>query len=315
MMTSNKLAKTTVALFFWCVLFSAGWAIAQDSQNSKESQPSTSEVSDISEDQKILNRLFQQDRDRLLKQDQIKAIIGDKRATEKALRRPRPKLLSRTIRVSLNPGAPIPLVNVIPGYSTTINVVDITGQPWPTKTSSPGNEDFFKVDQPEIAPGNKFLIWPQKEYAHSNISAILEGGTSISIQLSTVDPESDKWEVDSTINLQVDRKGPNASMPVVGEPTPSSITNTAFSFVDGVPPVKAIKLTTSPQIPSLDVWLYQEKLYIRSMDPVRFPPITDSAPAAGGFLKVYETQKGASLLVYHNGSTLEVELSEPDYYN
>tara|TARA_B100000614_G_scaffold261411_1_gene290921 strand:+ start:1055 stop:1957 length:903 start_codon:yes stop_codon:yes gene_type:complete len=268
-------------------------------------------------DKKLLNQLFEQSLEQMLTPEHIKARRKAKRDQEKAARRPVPKLISRTIPVSLRPGSPIPVLKVIPGYVVSVSIFDITGQPWSVEHATPARDDFFQVARIEVPPANSLTIMGLTEYAHANVVVNLKGqSVPLSIQLTTVDPGSKKWETDNNIYLQIDKRGPNAATPTVGEPIPSSISQDTFSFVDGIPPVDAVKLVLTPALPNLDAWLYQDSLYIRSSDPVQWPHGDDIAPAAGGDLKVYKTEKSASILVLHGGHSVTVGVKEPDYlYN
>ncbi len=297
--TKTLLYKATIVLFCFIMLSPASWGHAEDRGIKK-----------------ILDQQLQDSLDGLLTPEQLKVFKKTKQATEKAIRNPVPKLISRTIKISLRPGSPIPLLKVVPGYVASITVYDNTGQPWPVLSAIPGNKVFFQVERPEVLPGNGITVSALTDYAHTNVVSNLDGlSQMLNIHLSTVDPDKEKWETDSSISLQIDQRGPNASIPVVGEPMPSSITETVNAFIDGVPPINAVKLIISPQMAALDVWLYEEKLYVRSLDPVQWPRIVSIAPGAGGKLKVYETEKASSLLISHNGQTQVVGLEEPDYFN
>lgn len=299
MMTRISLYKFWLALTGLCLLLPHGsaWADADKIKQTMEEQ-------------------FQQSRSMLLGTKQIKQVIRDQRRTERAIRNDPPKLLSRSITVSLRPGAPIPKLNIVPGHVTTISIFDSTGQPWPIEADPPtGNDDFFQVERPQVPPGNTLTASAMTDYANTNLVAILKNQSiPLNVQLVTVDPEGDKWETDSTIFIQIDQRGPNAAMPVVGEPLGSTVTPTMQAFIDGIPPVDAIKLQISMNIPGLDVWLYSNRFYVRTINPLQWPHIYNVSPGAGGQLKVYETQIGSSLMVVYNGETRSVGVSEPEYF-
>jgi len=278
--------------------------------------PGSLAVADPELTKKILDQELKESLSSMLTPEQSKQFQRLTRQTEKAIRRPVPELTSRTITMSLRPGAQIPIVKMVPNYITTISIFDSTGQPWPIQTTPPsGNDGFFTIQRPEVPPGNTLTVSARTDYANTNVVAIIKDQSiPINIQLSTVDPElaeTKEWKTDSRILLQLDQRGPNASMPVIGEPILNTVSGPMFAFIDGVPPIDAVKLATAPELPGLDVWLYEEKLYIRSINPLQWPSIEDIAPGAGGKLKVYQTIKATSLLVSYNGQTKAVELKEP----
>ena len=302
MMTKKRLQKIckTLILFF---LFSPGSLVVANPELTK----------------KMMDQELEESLSRILTPEQSKRFQQITRQTEKAIRRPVPELVSRTITISLRPGAKIPIIKMVPNYITTISVFDSTGQPWPIQTTPPsGNDDFFTIQKPEVPPGNTLTVSANTDYANTNVVAIIKDQSiPINIQLSTVDPELAKtkeWKTDSRILLQLDQRGPNASIPVIGEPILNTVSGPMFAFIDGVPPIDAVKLATAPELPGLDVWFYKEKLYIRSINPLQWPPIEDIAPGAGGKLKVYQTIKAASLLVSHNGQTKTILLKEPENF-
>ena len=301
MMTRTTTRRFWTILIFACFVLPC-LALAANPEQTKE----------------ILDQEFEDSLSEILTPEQSKKFQQIIHGTEKAIRKSAPTLISRTIKISLRPGSPIPKINLVPNFIATISVFDSTGQPWPIETTPPaGNMDFFSIHRPEVPPTNTLTVSAKTDYANTNVVAIIKGQSiPINIQLSTVGPDlenTDKWQTDSRVLLQLDQRGPNATLPVLGEPVLNTVSGPVFAFIDGIPPIDAVKLETIPELPGLDVWLYEEDLFIRSINPLQWPRIKDIAPGAGGKLKVYQTQKEPSLLVNYNGQTKVVSLKEPNY--
>jgi len=170
-----------------------------------------------------------------------------------------PEALTDIIQVSTKPGAKPIHILVAPFHTTTINVIDSTGQPWPIAAVMYGNDTDYKVTKVD---GHKYAnivrIDPKREVGTTNINlSLADLSTTITVTLKNT---VDKYHPSPI--LQIDKEGPQAqSLPVFsidGIKSDSVLKN----IVLGLAPEGYEKLISSD--PDVEAWRYEGSLYIRT---------------------------------------------------
>lgn len=268
-------------------------------------------------EKEIITAKFQESKNELLPltPEQIESFKNTFKETESAIRdMPPPTIVSKTTRVSLTPGSSIPVINMVPGYVSSLAFYDITGAAWPVTSQTIGNDTYFAVSRPEVLPGNLLTVSPKTNYASTNLVVTIEGhDLPVSLQLKTVDAKQDRV-TDGLIAFQIDQRGPNAVAPVIGDTTKSSISETMMSFVDNVPPAEAQRLNADPDYSGFSVWLFQDRLYVRTTYTLLWPAWDQTASGAGGNFKVYSLPNVPSIMISVDGKTQSLYLKKGDLH-
>ncbi|MDD4456449.1 MAG: DotH/IcmK family type IV secretion protein [Syntrophotalea acetylenica] len=238
-----------------------------------------------------------------LNDSQIRQFIDQMRQTSEAMRPANPpQMRSRTERLVLRPGSEAPVVQLVPGYVSTLTFADATGAPWPLTSVSNGNAKWFHVVQPELPNGNMLTISPLARHADSNITVTLANETlPVVIRLCTDDRQQGA-QTDSLVSMQIAKRGPNATDPVVGGHVESAVSPTMLAFLDGVPPAGAKTLVFHPAKTDVDLWRHEDRYYLRSRYEAVWPAWSDMVSGAGGF-RVYQIPPVPSCIVSINGRT------------
>jgi len=170
-----------------------------------------------------------------------------------------PRALTDIIPVSTKPGAKPVVIYVAPFHTTTINIIDTTGQPWPITAVMYGNSADYKATKVD---GHKYAnivrIDPKREVGTTNINlTLVDLATSITI---TMRNSTDQYHPSPV--LQIDKEGPQAKpLPVF------SIDNTNSdkvlkNIVLGIAPDHFETLKTSDS--NVEAWRSDGSLYIRT---------------------------------------------------
>jgi len=197
--------------------------------------------------------------------------------------------------VSLDPGQTPPIIKLSPGYVTTLNIVDLTGRPWPVRDVSWGGN--FEIIQPE-AGEHVIRISPLKAHEVGNLSIqLLELDTpvifSLQTQLETVDVRFD---------AQIPEYGPNADTPIIEN---TSVQTTAgnediIKVLDGVPTVGAKKLDLTGVDGRTSAYDVGGQIYVRTPLSLLSPGWNSSITSADG-TTVYSINKSPVLLLSDKG--------------
>ncbi len=171
-----------------------------------------------------------------------------------------PNELTELIQVSTKPGAHPVTVKVAPFHTTTINLIDLTGQPWPLAAVMAGNKEDYTVEKVEThASHNVIQIQPKREFGTTNVVLSLVGlSTTISIKL-----KNDRYEYHPTPILQLDLEGPQAKPVVINTLGSVNEDSALKSIVLGIRPDESfIPLKSSD--PNVEAWQRKEELFIRT---------------------------------------------------
>ena len=270
---------------------------------SEESSNASTEEIPEAKPSTLRDQAFKQLLDKIspLTPDQIIEMRKQKDKTQQAIATtptapPRP--VSSTLIIDLSPGVTPPVVRLSAGFVSSLLFVDATGEQWPISDYSLGNPKNFNIQ------------WDKKSNALFNQSTTTYSSANLAIRLVGLDTPvmlslvSGQKEVDYRVDCQVQGRGPNAAMPLVGDGLPS-VTPTLLSVLDGVPPPGSQELAVSGGYGR--AWLSQGKLIFRTQATVLSPAWSATVSSPDG-TRVYEMAKTPLILASQNGRTIKIEL-------
>ncbi|MCB9988520.1 MAG: type IV secretion protein DotH [Rhodospirillales bacterium] len=216
---------------------------------------------------------------------------------------PQPEISVETI--SLDPGSSPPLIKVAVEHVTTLNILDITGAPWPIQDI--GWAGKFEIIQPEDG-AHVIRITPMEEYAHGNISIRLLGlKTPIVFTL-----ETHRDVVQYRLDARVPEFGPQAKAPLIeGGLTIAAGDSILGTILDGVPPEGAIRLDISGIDGRTSAYLYNDQTYVRTPLSLLSPGWDKSVSSADG-MNVYALANAPVLLLSDKGRVVRAVLSNKE---
>ena len=197
--------------------------------------------------------------------------------------------------VPLDPGSTPPVIQLSPNYVTTLNIVDMTGQPWPIQDMSWGGN--FEVLQPEEG-ANIVRISPMRAHEVGNLSVrLLELNTPVIFSL-----RSDLGEVDVRFDAQIPEYGPYAEMPLIdnGHISATAGNEDIIRILDGVPPSTADKLDVEGVDQRTTVYDVSGQIYVRTPLTLLSPGWSSSIKSADG-TSVYAIGQSPVLLLSDKG--------------
>lgn len=227
--------------------------------------------------------------------DQIKTLRkqldGTRRATAYKTVRTIPKISS--ISVNLSPGASLPILRTLPGETSTIVFLDVTGAAWPL-AASPRISDgrLFSVEWLESS--SSVVVSSLTQYDEGNLTVFLKGlATPIIVKLTTGEPDSMESNrvVDYRLDIRVPVRGPNAKPAYYESGQIALYDKVMQDFLDGVPPANAklIKLKDSVSPARAKVWELDGYIYIRTRFDIQ--TAFDQSIASSDGTKVYKLSK------------------------
>ncbi len=211
-----------------------------------------------------------------------------------------PTPTSSSLVVNLEPGSQPPIIRLSAGFVSSLVFLDATGAPWPIVAYGLGDPNTFNIQWDEMS--NALFLQSLKPYAHGNLAVRL-ADLNTPVMISLV---SGQKEVDYRIDLQIAGRGPKAEGTLVSTALNSAQTNpTLIHILDGIPPEGSQQLTVEPAV--AQVWLKQNKLYVRTALTLLSPAWTATVASANG-TRVYEMTKTPLLLASQDGKTITVEI-------
>ena len=220
---------------------------------------------------------------------------------------PTPEVSVQTI--SLDPGATPLTVRTAPGYVTTINLLDVTGAPWPIQDVSWAGS--FEVVEPEEG-GHIIRITPMEKFAYGNMAVrLLTLKTPVSISLRT-----DQKSVHYRVDARIPEYGPFAETPLI-EGIESLVAGDSLisSVLDGAPPSGSQKLKVSGADGRTTAYSLSGKTYVRTPLTLLSPGWDSSVSSADG-MNVYAMSSTPVLLLSDQGRFIRAHLSqEEDFFD
>lgn len=226
----------------------------------------------------------------------------NREAAEQPVTIPEPK--TYVGNVSLDPSAEPLVIQMSPGYVTTVSVVDMTGAPWPIQDVSWAGE--FEIISPEKG-GHIFRITPMTAHGRGNISIRLsELRTPITLTLNTqLDVVHYRFEA------RMPRTGPLAEIPIVekGGIETTASAEELVQFMDGYVPSTAEVLTVEGTDGRTRAWLTDDGRMILRTPLLLLSPSWESSIASGDGTRIYSMKETPIVLLSEKGQMVQAHLS------
>ncbi len=245
-----------------------------------------------------------------LKPDEIRKLLEHFDRTQESVEipvypNPKPKVAVETI--SLDPGSLPAVIYVASGHVTTLNILDISGAPWPIEDISwAGN---FEVIESSMAGGSHMLrISPSTEFAHGNMSIrLLELKTPVIITL-----ETSRDIVHYRFDAIIPQYGPFGKSPLIKKSVTLSAGGADISAVlEGVPSDGTRRLDVSGVDGRTSAYIKGEKVYVRTPLTLLSPGWESSVSSADG-MTVYKINSAPVLILSDGGQMVRARLSEKE---
>lgn len=264
----------------------------------------------IATEQEIRNEAFNQALRGMLplKPAQIRRLLEEFDRTQESYELPvypvpKPELTVQTL--SLDPGTKPVTIRAARGHVTTLNMLDITGAPWPIEDITwAGN--FNVVQSGDLEGGVHFVrITPESDFAYGNMSIKMLGLKTPIIM--TIETSRDL--VHYRFDAIVPDYGPFAEAPLIegglsvtsGDPDLSAV-------LRGVIPSAAKRMAVSGVDRRTSAYRMNGKMYVRTPLTLLSPSWTSSVASADG-MRVYTINPAPVLLLSDKGQMVRAGLS------
>jgi len=241
-----------------------------------------------------------------MRPEQIRALLLEYDATKRVTKEPVhgiPTPQVNVATVSLDPGVAPMIVTTATGHVTTLNVLDITGAPWPIKDISWAGD--FEVIEPTEG-GHIIRVTPLDSAAYGNMSIqLLTLKTPVTIMLKT-----SKDEVQYRVDARIPEYGPFAQASLIQGGTERVAGNALItSILDGVPPGGASRLNVSGVDGRTTAYNISGMTYLRTPLTLLSPGWEQSVSSADG-MNVYALDQAPVLLLSDRGRFVRASLDE-----
>ena len=241
--------------------------------------------------------------------DTYEAFAVSREAAETPIRDPEKH--KRVETVSLDPSSDSPVIRLVPGYVTTISILDSTGAPWPIQDMTFAGK--FDIEPPESG-GHVVRMMAKSAHGVGNMSVRLVDLITpviFTLQTSLVD-------VDYRLDVRIPKPGPLAKTQIMeaagGLAAIATVAgaDTGLSAVlDGTPPSGAEKLVLQGVDGRTSAWRINGKLYLRTSLTLLSPAWDSSMSSADG-TSVYTLKDTPVVLLSDNGKMYRASLLAGD---
>ncbi len=193
--------------------------------------------------------------------NQLKRLQETKKALDNVLYdNKQPTALTDIIPVSTKPGAKPIVIRVAPFHTSTINVIDSTGQPWPITSIMHGNDTDYAVAKVDgHAYANIVRVDAKREVGTTNLNiSLADLSTTITV---TMQNNTDEYHPSPI--LQIDKEGPQAKAQPVFTIDNVASDSVLKDIVLGIAPENYEKMETSDS--NVEAWRFKESLFIRTI--------------------------------------------------
>jgi len=204
--------------------------------------------------------------------------------------------------ISLDPGVSPAVIKLSPGHVTTLNILDITGQPWPIQDISWGGN--FEVIQPQQGE-HVVRLSPMKAHEVGNLSIqLLELNTPIVFSLRTF-----LDDVHYRFDAQIPEMGPNSEVPIIDnfEVTTRAAGGEITKILNGTPPGGVERLDIEGVDGRTTAYVHNGQTYIRTPHTLLSPGWSSSVTSADG-TTVYAIGQSPVLLLSDRGKMVRARI-------
>ncbi len=215
---------------------------------------------------------------------------------------PRPEVAVETL--AIDPGTLPTVIKVAFGHVTTLNVLDISGSPWPIEDISWAGD--FEVVESGGEGSHIVRISPQSEFAMGNMSIrLLTLKTPIIVTL-----ETSRELVHYRFDALVPQMGPLADVPLIDRGISISAGNAEIAgILQGVIPPSAEKLQITGVDSRTSAYNLDGMTYVRTPFTLLSPSWNASVASADG-TNVYSLTDTPVLLLSDGGKMVRARLSQ-----
>jgi intracellular multiplication protein IcmK len=245
-----------------------------------------------------------------LSPEQIRATYDKFEESRKAAETPIkiPENRTRVETITLDPGQVPPVIHMVPGYVTTLSVLDSSGAPWPVQDMSYAGE--FDVTPPETG-GNVVRMTPQSTHGVGNMSMrLVDLITPVIFTLTT-----SLDQVDYRFEARVAKTGPLAKTPIIefggGVNAVAGTDLNLVSVLDGTIPAGAEKLRVSGVDARTTAWRVSGKVYLRTPHSLLSPAWNSSVASSDG-TTVYTLNDTPVILLSDEGRMVRAHVAAVD---
>lgn len=206
------------------------------------------------------------------------------------------KLIKKSFSLDQSNPQSFPEIITAIGFSSIVTFWDSSGNPWDIEYVANGNARQFQIFQPEGSKNkNIIIINPLGSFSRTNLTVSLRNESQpILLQIATNDvSKTDVAYGETSIQLRKINPVVNVDAPFVDNSfkNSSNESNVLLKFLDDLPPKGSIRLKTKNiNGDKLDVWLYDDNIYIRSFGNLIWPPIKAMQKNASR-MSIYKTTK------------------------
>lgn len=238
--------------------------------------------------------------------NEIQDVLRRLKDTQEAVQtpaRPAPRAGNVIRTVSTDPSEKPKTIHLSAGNVTTLNIIDITGEPWPIVDIGFGGN--FDIKPPEPG-GHVIRITPLRDFARGNLVVrLLKMTTPITFSL-----RSGGETVNYRFDARIPEYGPNAKMPLLDQGIKAIAGDkTTTAFLEGATPTGAEKLTVNGVEASTSAYRFAGALYVRTPLSLLSPAWQSSATSADG-MNVYVMEDAPVLLLSDKGNLVRARISE-----
>lgn len=188
-----------------------------------------------------------------------------------------PRAANGVVVAHISPGSTSPVIRLAKNRTSTLIVTDMTGQPWPILNFDGLSTDDFTVKRLDApAPDGYVLsITPKGAFVSGNLVLILKGlPTPLNIEFVSA-----QKNVDTTTEIRVQAKGPNAKFSSIA--LPQSADSALLSVLQGVAPQTSKELKVSS--PAVQAWLAKDgSMYVRTRYKIMSPAFENVTSSPDG---------------------------------
>ncbi len=240
-----------------------------------------------------------------LSPDQVRDFMHKLENTQEAAQPPfagQPKGEVKVVSLALDPGVAPPQINLAAGYVTTIDMVDITGEPWPILDVGVGGN--FEVT-PTQAGSHVVRISPLTRLGSGNLSILLKGLSTPVIFKLSAGGETFHMRYD----VRIPKLGPNAKAPLIsrGRTGPTAGDEVIVMMLENAPPKAAVRLKVAGVDARTMAWKLGDKIFVRTPLALLSPAWNASASSSDG-ITVYEIGDAPVLLMSDEGAMVRARI-------